>query len=153
MAAEAGIEAVYVSNHGGRQLDYAPGSIDTLAEVVEAVAGRCEVIVDGGIYRGTDVLKAIALGAKAACIGRLQCWALAAAGGAGLSRALEILEEELIIAMGLLGLTRLGELGPEHLREMEEIEPADLLNPFPIAKEMIAVARANRRSKSDETVQ
>jgi glycolate oxidase len=150
MAAAAGIEAVYVSNHGGRQLDYAPGSIDTVSEIVEAVAGRSEVIVDGGIYRGTDVLKALALGARAACIGRLQCWALAAAGEAGLTRALEILEEEMIIAMGLLGVTRLDELGPEHLRQMEEIEPADLLNPFPIAKEIIALARANRRSKTNE---
>jgi glycolate oxidase len=153
IAAEAGIEAVYVSNHGGRQLDYAAGSIDTLGEIVEAVAGRAEVIVDGGIYRGTDVLKAVALGARAACIGRLQCWALAAAGEAGLGRALEILEEEIIIAMGLVGVTRLDELGPEHLREMDEIEAADLLNPFPIAKEAIAAARANRRLKGEETVQ
>lgn len=152
IAADGGIEAIYVSNHGGRQLDYAAGSIDTLAEIVDAVAGRAEVIVDGGIYRGTDVLKAIALGAKAACIGRLQCWALAAAGEAGLTRALEILEEEIIIAMGLLGVSRLDELGPEHLREMDEIEPADLLNPFPVAKEIIASARANRASRTEKSL-
>jgi isopentenyl diphosphate isomerase/L-lactate dehydrogenase-like FMN-dependent dehydrogenase len=106
------------------------------------------VIVDGGICRGTDVLKVIALGAKAACIGRLQCWALAAGGEAGLVRALEILEEEIIIAMGLLGVTRPVELRPEHLRQVQAIEPADLLNAFPVAREAIARARAERRPEA-----
>jgi isopentenyl diphosphate isomerase/L-lactate dehydrogenase-like FMN-dependent dehydrogenase len=145
LAVGAGVEAIYVSNHGGRQLDHAAGSADALPEIVEAVRGRAEVIVDGGICRGTDVLKVVALGARAACVGRLQCWALAAGGEAGLLRALEIIEEEIIIAMGLIGVTRLDELGPQHLREVQAIEPADLLNPFPVAKEIIAKARPDRR--------
>jgi glycolate oxidase len=144
LAIEAGVEAIYVSNHGGRQLDHAAGTVETLPEIVEAVAGRAQVIVDGGFCRGTDVLKAIALGARAACIGRLQCWALAAGGEAALVRALEILEEEIIIAMGLLGITRVGELRPEHVRQVDAIEPADLLNAFPVAKETIARARHHR---------
>jgi isopentenyl diphosphate isomerase/L-lactate dehydrogenase-like FMN-dependent dehydrogenase len=144
LAVDAGVDAIYVSNHGGRQLDHAAGSADALPEIVEAVAGRAEVIVDGGICRGTDVVKAIALGARAACIGRLQCWALAAGGEVGLLQALAILEEEIIITMGLLGVTRLDELRPEHLRGAEPIEPADLLNPFPVAKEVIARARGHR---------
>jgi glycolate oxidase len=144
-AVDSGVEAIYVSNHGGRQLDHGAGSLDALVEVADAVAGRAEVIVDGGICRGTDVLKAIALGARAACIGRLQCWALAANGEAGLVRALEILEEEIIIGMGLLGVTRLDELGPRHVREVRAIEPADLLNPFPVAKEVISRARQARQ--------
>jgi isopentenyl diphosphate isomerase/L-lactate dehydrogenase-like FMN-dependent dehydrogenase len=144
LAIEAGVEAIYVSNHGGRQLDHAAATVETLPEIVEAVAGRAQVIVDGGFCRGTDVLKAIALGARAACIGRLQCWALAAGGEAALVRALEILEEEIIIAMGLLGITRVGELRPEHVRQVDAIEPADLLNAFPVAKETIARARHHR---------
>jgi isopentenyl diphosphate isomerase/L-lactate dehydrogenase-like FMN-dependent dehydrogenase len=148
LAVEAGIDAIYVSNHGGRQLDHAAGTLDTLPEIVEAVGGRAEVIVDGGICRGTDVLKAVALGAKAACVGRLQCWALAAGGEAGLVRALEILEEEILISMGLIGVTRLDELRPKHLRQVEAIEPADLLDAFPLAKEAIARAREDRLGRA-----
>jgi glycolate oxidase len=144
LAVEGGVEAIYVSNHGGRQLDHAAGTMETLAEIVEAVAGRAELIVDGGFCRGTDVLKAIALGARAVCVGRLQCWALAVCGEAGLVRALEILEEEIIIAMGLLGVARLDELGPKHLRQVDAVEPADLLNAFPVAKEAVALARHDR---------
>ena len=89
LAVEHGVSAVYISNHGGRQLDCARGSIEVLPEIVEAVGGKAEVIMDGGIYRGTDVLKAIALGARAVCLGRLQCWALAAGGETGLVQMLE----------------------------------------------------------------
>ena len=138
IAVDHGVSAIYVSNHGGRQLDYAPGSIEVLPEIVDAVGGRADVIVDGGIYRGTDVLKAIALGARAVCIGRLQCWALAAGGEAGLIRAIEILEEEIIIAMGLLGVTQLSQLDSTYVRKTDAIEPADLLNPFPVVKEQLA---------------
>jgi isopentenyl diphosphate isomerase/L-lactate dehydrogenase-like FMN-dependent dehydrogenase len=138
LAVEHGVSAIYVSNHGGRQLDAGRGSMAVLPEVVDAVGGRAEVIVDGGIYRGTDVLKAIALGARAVCIGRLQCWALAAGGEAGLVRAMEILEEEIIIAMGLLGVTRLSELDRSYLVASEPIEPAHIFNSFPVVKERLA---------------
>ncbi len=137
LAVEHGVSAVYVSNHGGRQLDCARGCIEALPEIVEAVAGRAEVIMDGGIYRGTDVLKAIALGARAVCIGRLQCWALAAGGESGLVRAMEILEEEIIISMGLLGVTRLSELNRSYLIQVDAIEPAHIFNPFPAVKERL----------------
>ncbi len=147
IAAESGIEAVYVSNHGGRQLDQAQGALDSFVEVADALQGRAELIVDGGICRGTDVIKAIALGARAACVGRLQCWALAAGGEEGLRQMIDILEEEIIIAMGLIGVTRLGEIGSEHIREVDALEPADLLNAFPVAKELIAEAQADRRRR------
>ena len=102
MAVERGIEAIYVSNHGGRQLDHGKGGIDVLPEVVDAVAGRAEIIVDGGFLRGTDIVKAMALGAHAVGIGRLQGLALAAGGEAALVRALELLEDEVRRCLGLL---------------------------------------------------
>jgi isopentenyl diphosphate isomerase/L-lactate dehydrogenase-like FMN-dependent dehydrogenase len=103
LAVEAGASAVVVSNHGGRQLDGVPASIDALPEVVEAVGGRAEVYVDGGIRRGTDVLKALALGARAVLIGRPYLWGLAVDGEDGVRRVLELLREELILAMALAG--------------------------------------------------
>src|ERR1700744_2698629 len=102
---EHGVEFVYVSNHGGRQLDHGRGSADVLPEVVEAVAGRAKVIVDGGFYRGTDVVKAIAMGAGLVGLGRMQCYGLAAAGQHGIVRMLELMEDEIIRTMGLLGAT------------------------------------------------
>jgi isopentenyl diphosphate isomerase/L-lactate dehydrogenase-like FMN-dependent dehydrogenase len=138
LAVEHGASAVYISNHGGRQLDCARGSIEVLPEIVDAVGGRAEVIMDGGIYRGTDVLKAIALGARAVCLGRLQCWALAAGGEAGLVQMLEILEEEIIIAMGLLGVTKLSELRRDHVFATDALDPPHIFNPFPVVKERLA---------------
>lgn len=151
IAAESGIEAVYVSNHGGRQLDQGQGSLDSFVQVADALKGRAELIVDGGICRGTDVIKALALGARATCVGRMQCWALAAGGEEGLRQMIEILEEEIIIAMGLIGVTRPSEIGPEHIQAVEAFEPADLLNAFPVAKELIAEARADRRRRERES--
>ncbi len=116
MAVGHGVEFVYVSNHGGRQLDHGLGSVAVLPEIVEAVAGEASVIIDGGFCRGTDIVKALALGACAVGLGRLYCYALAAAGAPGIVRMLEILEEEMRTAMGLLGVTRLAEIGPEHAR-------------------------------------
>ena len=97
------VAGVIVSNHGGRQLDGAVAGIEALPEIVEAVAGRALVLVDGGIRRGTDVLKALALGADATLMGRPALWALAADGAAGVERALGLLREELRLAMGLAG--------------------------------------------------
>lgn len=103
LAVKAGVDGVIVSNHGGRQLDGALASIAALPEVVDEVAGRVEVLMDGGIRRGTDVLTALALGARAVCIGRPYLWALAAAGEEGVADVLRILREELALAMALSG--------------------------------------------------
>jgi 4-hydroxymandelate oxidase len=103
LAAEHGAEAVIVSNHGGRQLDGVPASLDALPEVVEAVGERAEVMLDGGIRRGGDVLKALALGARAVFAGRAVVWGLAVEGEEGVRRVLELLREEIA-----LGLTQLG---------------------------------------------
>ncbi len=103
LAAEHGADAVIVSNHGGRQLDGARSAISALPDVVDAVDGRMEVILDGGVRRGTDVIKAMALGAKACMIGRPFLYGLASMGGAGVGRALEILRSELDVALALMG--------------------------------------------------
>jgi 4-hydroxymandelate oxidase len=116
LSAEHGAKAVVVSNHGGRQLDTAPSTSEVLSHVVDAVAGRCEVYVDGGIRRGSDVLKAIALGARAVLVGRPILWGLCAAGEEGVARVLEILKRELDEAMLLCGCTSLSEISPSLLR-------------------------------------
>jgi 4-hydroxymandelate oxidase len=103
MAVEHGVDAVIVSNHGGRQLDGALASVDALPEVVERVAGRLAVLVDGGIRRGTDVLKALAVGAKAVLIGRPYLWGLATGGEAGVRQVLELLHDEIGCALAQLG--------------------------------------------------
>ena len=111
-AAEHGAKAVVVSNHGGRQLDTAPATCEVLPDVVEAVGDRCEVYVDGGIRRGSDVLKAIALGARAVLVGRPILWGLAVNGETGATQVLEILKRELDEAMLLSGCTTLADIGP-----------------------------------------
>jgi glycolate oxidase len=115
LAVEHGVEIVYVSNHGGRQLDHGRGSLDVLPEVVAAVNGRATVIMDGSCVRGTDVVKAIALGANVVGLGRLQGLGLAAAGQAGLVRAMELLEEEIRICLALLGVSRIGAVDTSYL--------------------------------------
>ncbi len=116
LAVEHGAAGVVVSNHGGRQLDNAPATIDALPEVVEAVAGRIPVLVDGGIRRGTDVAVAIAIGADAVLVGRPVLWGLAVDGEAGARRALEILTEELRLALALLGCPEPSALGADHIQ-------------------------------------
>jgi isopentenyl diphosphate isomerase/L-lactate dehydrogenase-like FMN-dependent dehydrogenase len=103
LAVEHGVAGIIVSNHGGRQLDTALASIDALPEIVEAVTGRCEVYLDGGIRRGTDILKALALGARAVLVGRPILWGLAANGAQGVFQVLEILRKELELSMALAG--------------------------------------------------
>jgi glycolate oxidase len=115
IACEHGVDVVYVSNHGGRQLDAGRGSMDILPEVMDAVRGRAKVMVDGSFSRGTDVVKAIALGADAIAIGRLYCYALAAEGDRGVHRLLEILEQEVMVAMALAGARSLAELNRSFL--------------------------------------
>jgi len=117
-AAEAlkhGVDGLICSNHGGRQLDGAIASLDALPGVIAAVEGRMPVLLDGGIRRGSDVVKALALGAAACLIARPQLFGLAVAGEAGVARVLEILRREIDRTMGLMGVTRLAELGPDYL--------------------------------------
>jgi L-lactate dehydrogenase (cytochrome) len=109
-AAERGVEAIIVSNHGGRQLDGALATIDALPGIAAHVAGRIPVLVDGGVRRGTDVLKAIALGAAAVLIGRPYLWGLAAAGEAGVRGVLDLLRGELELAMALCGCPRIADI-------------------------------------------
>ena len=111
-AVEHGAKAIIVSNHGGRQLDGAIASIDALSEIVAAVGIRAEVLVDGGIRRGTDILKALALGAKAVLLGRPILWGLAVAGSAGAQHILELLRDELDLAMALSGCSNLQDIDP-----------------------------------------
>jgi L-lactate dehydrogenase (cytochrome) len=110
MAVERGIDAIVVSNHGGRQLDGAASGLDALPAIVDAVGGRIPVLVDGGIRRGADVVKALALGAKACLIGRPQLWGVAVAGEAGVARVLDIYRLEIDRAMGLCGVTRVDQI-------------------------------------------
>jgi isopentenyl diphosphate isomerase/L-lactate dehydrogenase-like FMN-dependent dehydrogenase len=131
LAVAHGVDAIYVSNHGGRQLDHGRATISMLPEIVAAVGGKADVVLDGGIVRGSDVLKAIALGARAVAVGKLQGWALAAAGQAGLVRALEILKSEIVTTMGLLGVTRLDQLNSTYLEPVQPLGPAHEMSAFP----------------------
>lgn len=128
LAAEHGVAAIWVSNHGGRQLDGGPATAEALPLVACAVGGRVPLIVDGGLMRGADVLKALALGASAACVGRPLLWALAANGEAGASLALEMLREELRTAMALSGVSTLRQVGRELVQA-----PGDGPPPPPLA--------------------
>jgi isopentenyl diphosphate isomerase/L-lactate dehydrogenase-like FMN-dependent dehydrogenase len=124
LAVEHGADAIWVSNHGGRQLDGVAAGLDALPEVVEAVAGRCEVYVDGGIRRGTDVLKALALGARAAFAARPFAGGLAVGGEAGVMSVLTILRDEIELGLGLLGCTAPDQVARGHV---EPALPYDLL--------------------------
>ncbi len=131
LAVEHGVDVVYVSNHGGRQLDFGRGALDVLPEVVDAVAGRASVVVDGSVLRGTDVVKAMALGADAVGIGRLYGYGMAAAGADGVERVLELLEIEIRTALGLLGLTSFAELTKAHVCAAPPVHPPSALSAFP----------------------
>ncbi len=132
IAVQHGVEVIYVSNHGGRQLDHGLGSAAVLPEIVAAVAGRAEVWVDGGFMRGTDIVKAIALGAKTVGLGRLPCLGLAAAGVAGLVRTLEILEDEILTCLGLLGVTSFAELTPQYVAAAPPVIEPGVFSAFPL---------------------
>ncbi|MFL5959009.1 MAG: alpha-hydroxy acid oxidase [Gaiellaceae bacterium] len=116
LALEHGAAAIVVSNHGGRQLDGVPATLDALPEVVEAVSGRIDVYLDGGIRRGTDVAKALALGAKAVLVGRAAIFGLAATGEDGVRHVLDLLREELALTLCLLGCTSPEQLGRAHVQ-------------------------------------
>ena len=135
LAVQHGVEVVYVSNHGGRQLDHGLGSAAVLPQIVSAVGKKAEVWVDGGFMRGTDVVKAIALGAKAVGIGRLTGLSLGAAGAQGLVRALELLEEEVRICLALLGVTSLAELNPSYVTPAASVSPPHTFSAFPLMED------------------
>ena len=109
-AADMGVRLIWVSNHGGRQLDQTQSTIDALPAIADAVGDRVDIVIDGGFARGTDVVKGLARGAKVVAVGRAALWGLAAAGAAGVARALEILREEVRTTMGLAGRTRIADL-------------------------------------------
>ncbi len=115
-AVEHGVQAIVVSNHGGRQLDGLPASLDVLPEIVNAVGGRAEIVLDGGIRRGSDVVKAIALGARACMIGRPYLYGLAAGGQAGVEVVLDVFRREIDRTLTLLGCARLEQLDASYLR-------------------------------------
>jgi isopentenyl diphosphate isomerase/L-lactate dehydrogenase-like FMN-dependent dehydrogenase len=116
LACEHGAAAVVVSNHGGRQLDGVPATLDVLEEVVSAVDGRAEVLLDGGVRRGVDVLKALALGARAVMIGRAMLWGLAAAGEEGVADVLRMFKEEIVLGLALLGCPSPADVSRAHVR-------------------------------------
>lgn len=141
LAIEHGVDVIYVSNHGGRQLDHVDGAIDTLPEIVDAVSGRAQVWVDGGFCRGTDIAKAIALGANGVGLGRMMCYALAAAGSDGVIRMLELLELEYRTALGLLGVRTADALNPDFVRKVEPLSnnsnnDSALLSAFPLLRDI-----------------
>ena len=131
MAIERGVDVVYVSNHGGRQLDHCRGAIESLPDVVKAVGGRAQIVVDGGFLRGTDVIKALALGAHTVAIGRMQGWALAAGGADALIRSLELIEREVTNALGLLGLVSFAELSADYVCQSDVVSECHEMSAFP----------------------
>jgi isopentenyl diphosphate isomerase/L-lactate dehydrogenase-like FMN-dependent dehydrogenase len=135
MALEHGVESIYVSNHGGRQLDHGKGSIAVLPEIVEAVKGRAEIIVDGGFLRGADIVKAMALGANAVGIGRLQGLAMAAGGEDGLVRMIELLKDEVTRCLGLLGVTSFAELDRSYVEPVAPLGRSWMDSAFPLLRE------------------
>jgi glycolate oxidase len=131
LAVEHGVDAVYVSNHGGRAMDHGRAGIEILPEVVKAVDGRIPVIVDSGFCRGSDVIKALCLGADAVCIGKLQGFGLAAAGKDGVVKVLELLEAEMRSNMRLLGVNNLAGLNPSYLHSVVPVEVPSAVSAFP----------------------
>ncbi|HEY1545908.1 MAG TPA: alpha-hydroxy acid oxidase, partial [Xanthobacteraceae bacterium] len=134
LAVEHGVDYVYVSNHGGRQLDHGRGSMDVLPEVVAAVAGKAKVMIDGGFVRGTDIVKAIAAGADLVGLGRVQCYALGAGGAEAVARLLELLEDEVQRCLGLLGVTKFAELDRSYLHAAPAVTQPHVFSGFPLMK-------------------
>ena len=133
IALSHGVDTIYVSNHGGRQLDHGRGAMDVLPEIVAVVAGRAPVIVDGGFNRGSDIVKALAAGADLVGIGRMQCVGLGADGQPGLVRVLEILEQEVRTCLGLLGVNTWAELDRSYLHAAPPVsDPGPTLGAFPL---------------------
>ena len=134
VAVDHGVDFVYISNHGGRQLDHGRGSMDVLPEIADAVGKRAKIIIDGSFCRGSDIVKAIASGATLVAIGRMQCYALAAGGQAGVVRLLELLEDEVMRSLGMLGVTRWADLDRSYLHAAMPANAPHVLSAFPHLK-------------------
>jgi glycolate oxidase len=134
-AADTGVDIVYASNHGGRQLDHCRGSLDTVSEIIEALDGRARTMVDGGFFRGSDIVKAMALGVDAIGIGRLQGLAAAAAGEDGIVRMLEILEQEVRSCLGLLGVKSFAGLDRSYVQKVMPLGAGSWRSAFPLLDE------------------
>lgn len=131
IAVARGVDAIWVSNHGGRTLDHARGTIECLPEIAAVAKGKCEIVFDGGILRGTDIAKALALGADTVAIGKLQAWALGAGGANTLRRSLEILAAEFRMTMAYLGVTSVGDLTADYTAPASPVGPAHEMSAFP----------------------
>jgi isopentenyl diphosphate isomerase/L-lactate dehydrogenase-like FMN-dependent dehydrogenase len=135
IALDHGVDFVFVSNHGGRQLDHGRGSAAVLPEIVEVAKGKAKIIVDGSFSRGTDIVKAICLGADWVGMGRLYCYGLAANGAAGIERVVELLEEEMREVMGLLGVTSLKQLDKSYISQAMPTNIPGVHSAFPLMHE------------------
>lgn len=134
-ALDHGVDIIYVSNHGGRQLDQSVATISVLPDIIAAVNGQVPVVVDGGFYRGTDLVKAYALGAAAVGIGRLEGWAMAAGGAPVLTRCIQLLQREVTMVMALCGVTCLDELDPSFVTEADVVTDPSVFSAFPLIDE------------------
>src|SRR3954469_4820506 len=132
IAVDHGVEWIYVSNHGGRQLDHGRGAMHVLPEIAAAIGGRAKIMVDGSFCRGTDIIKAIACGADLVGLGRLQCWALAAGGETGIVRMLELLGDEVQRCLGLLGVNGFAELDRSFLHAASPTTAPSVFSAFPL---------------------
>ena len=134
IAIEHRVDWIYVSSHGGRQLDHGRGTMEALPEIRGCTRrrGRAKVVVDGSFCRGSDIVKAIAGGADLVGLGRMQCYALAAAGQAGIVRMLELLEDEVRRCLGLLGVGKFAELDRSCLHQAESVTVPHVLSAFPL---------------------
>ena len=130
LALDNGIACIYVTNHGGRALDHARGAMDILPEVVDVVKGKVPILIDGAFYRGTDVIKAIAMGATAVGLGRLYCYAFAAAGRPGIVRMLELLEDEITRDLGLMGCDSIRKLDKSYVCPAAPVRYADVFSAY-----------------------
>ncbi|HEV2502595.1 MAG TPA: alpha-hydroxy acid oxidase [Mesorhizobium sp.] len=132
IAIDHGVDWIYLSNHGGRQLDHGRGTMDVLPEIVDAAAGNAKVMVDGGFCRGADIVKALAIGADLVGLGRMQCYALAAGGQSAIVRMLELIEDEIVRCMTLLGVASIRELDRSYLHPAASVVEPSVLSAFPL---------------------
>ena len=132
---DEGIDVIYISNHGGRQLDYGFGGADLIQPISQVVKNKSKIFFDGGVCRGTDVVKAISLGADCVGIGRLQCYAAATNGREGLNKMIDILTHEILVCMRLLGVNNLDDLNSDYIKKDISISEPSLVSSFPLIEE------------------
>ena len=132
---DEGIDVIYISNHGGRQLDYGFGGADLIQPISQVVKNKSKIFFDGGVCRGTDVVKAISLGADCVGIGRLQCYAAATNGREGLNKMIDILTHEILVCMRLLGVNNLDDLNSNYIKKDISISEPSLVRSFPLIEE------------------